>query len=50
MPVVQEKLPTFKCWEAHICQLPGSPRKYVHFIARGQGTILSVINTGPKPC
>jgi hypothetical protein len=31
--------------EAHICQVPGSPRKYVHFIARGHGTILSVILT-----
>jgi hypothetical protein len=31
--------------EAHICSVPGSPRKYVHFIARGQGTILSVVLT-----
>ena len=45
LPVVQEKLPAFQLLEAHICRVPGSPRKYVHFIARGQGTILSVILT-----
>jgi anti-sigma factor (TIGR02949 family) len=45
LPVVQEKLPGFQVLEAHICQVPGSPRRYVHFIARGQGTILSVILT-----
>ena len=45
LPVVQEKLPGFQVLEAHICQVPRSPRKYVHFILRGQGTILSVILT-----
>ena len=45
LPAVQEKLPGFELLEAHICSLPGSPRKYVHFIARGRGTILSVILT-----
>ena len=45
LPVVQEKLPGFQVLEAHICSVPGSQRKYVHFIARGQGTILSVILT-----
>jgi hypothetical protein len=28
-----------------MCHVPGSPRKYVHFITRGQGTLLSVILT-----
>jgi anti-sigma factor (TIGR02949 family) len=45
LPVVEEKLPGFQVLEAHICQVPGSPRRYLHFIARGQGTILSVILT-----
>lgn len=45
LPVVEQKLPGFQVLEAHICSVPGSPRKYVHFIARGQGTILSVILT-----
>jgi hypothetical protein len=45
LPVVREKLPSFQVLEAHICQVPGGQRKYVHFIARGQGTILSVILT-----
>jgi len=45
LPVVQEKLPGFQVLEAHICQVPGSPRRYIHFIARRQGTILSVILT-----
>ena len=45
LQVVNEKLPGFRVLEAHICQIPGSPRKYVHFIARGHGTILSVILT-----
>jgi anti-sigma factor (TIGR02949 family) len=45
LPVVQERLPGFQVLEAHICEVPGSPRKYVHFIARGRGTILSVILT-----
>jgi hypothetical protein len=43
--VVQQKLPGFEILEAHICSVQGSPRKYVHFIARGRGTILSVILT-----
>lgn len=43
--VVQEKLPSFEILEAHVCSIPGSPRKYVHFITRGRGTILSVILT-----
>ncbi len=45
LPVVEAKLPGFEILEAHICSVPGSPRKYVHFIARGRGTILSVILT-----
>ena len=45
LPVVEKRLPGFQVLEAHICSVPGSPRKYVHFIARGQGTILSVILT-----
>ncbi|HYK90116.1 MAG TPA: zf-HC2 domain-containing protein [Acidobacteriota bacterium] len=45
LPVVEAKLPGFQILEAHICSVPGSPRKYVHFIARGRGTILSVILT-----
>jgi hypothetical protein len=45
LPVVEERLPGFQVLEAHICSVPGSPRKYVHFIARGQGTILSAILT-----
>jgi anti-sigma factor RsiW len=45
VPVVEEKLSGFQVLEAHICSLPGSPRKYVHFIARGRGTILSFILT-----
>ncbi len=43
--VVQQKLPDFQVLEAHICSVPGSPRKYIHFITRGRGTILSVILT-----
>jgi anti-sigma factor (TIGR02949 family) len=45
LPIVQQKLPGFQVLEAHICQVPGSSRNYVHFITRGQGTILSVILT-----
>jgi|GEM_PF-1912888 len=45
LPVVEKKLSGFQVLEAHICSVPGSPRKYVHFIARGQGTIVSVILT-----
>ena len=45
LPVVEAKLSGFRVLEAHICSVPGSPRKYVHFIARGRGTILSVILT-----
>jgi anti-sigma factor (TIGR02949 family) len=45
LEVVQGNLPGFELLEAHICSIPGSPRKYVHFIARGRGTILSVILT-----
>lgn len=45
LQVVQQKLPGFEVLEAHICSIPGSPRKYVHFITRGRGTILSVILT-----
>jgi hypothetical protein len=43
--VVEQNLPHFQVLEAHICSVPGSPRQYVHFIARGHGTILSVILT-----
>jgi putative zinc finger protein len=45
LPAVERKLSGFQILEAHICSLPGSPRKYVHFIARGEGTIVSVILT-----
>jgi anti-sigma factor RsiW len=45
VPVVEQKLAGFEVLEAHICTVPGSARKYVHFIARGRGTILSVILT-----
>jgi hypothetical protein len=44
LPVVEARLPGFEILEAHICYA-GSPRMYVHFIARGRGTILSVILT-----
>jgi hypothetical protein len=43
--VVQQRLPGFELLEGHICSIPGSDRKYVHFITRGHGTILSVILT-----
>jgi anti-sigma factor (TIGR02949 family) len=45
LDVVQQRLPGFQLLEAHQCSVPGSPRKYVHFILRGHGTILSVILT-----
>ena len=45
LAVVQQKLPGFEVLEAHRCSLPGNPRKYVHFITRGRGSILSVILT-----
>jgi anti-sigma factor (TIGR02949 family) len=45
LEVVQQNIPGFEVLEAHICSVQGSPRKYVHFIARGHGTILSVILT-----
>jgi anti-sigma factor (TIGR02949 family) len=45
LDVVQQLLPGFQVLEAHRCSVPGSPRKYVHFIASGKGTILSVILT-----
>jgi len=45
LEVVEQNLPGFEVLEAHICSVPGSTRKYVHFITRGRGTILSVILT-----
>jgi anti-sigma factor (TIGR02949 family) len=45
LEVVQQNLPGFEVLEAHICSVQGSPRKYIHFITRGRGTILSVILT-----
>ena len=45
LEVVKQNLPGFEVLEAHICSVRGSPRKYVHFITRGHGTILSVILT-----
>jgi hypothetical protein len=45
LEVVEENLPGFEVLEAHICSVQGSPRKYIHFITRGRGTILSVILT-----
>ena len=44
LDVVHQNLPGFEILEAHICA-PGGSRKYVHFITRGRGTILSVILT-----
>jgi hypothetical protein len=45
LDVVEKNLPGFEVLEAHICSVPDSPRKYIHFITRGRGTILSVILT-----
>ena len=45
LQVVQQRLPGFELLEGHICSIPGSDRKYVHFITQGHGTILSVILT-----
>jgi len=45
LQVVRQRLPGFELLEGHICSIPGSDRKYVHFITRGHGTILSVILT-----
>jgi hypothetical protein len=45
LQVVQQRLPGFDVLEGHICSIPNSDRKYVHFITRGHGTILSVILT-----
>jgi anti-sigma factor (TIGR02949 family) len=45
LQVVQERLPGFDVLEGHICSIPNSDRKYIHFITRGRGTILSVILT-----
>jgi hypothetical protein len=45
LQVVQERLPGFDVLEGHICSIPHSDRKYIHFITRGHGTILSVILT-----
>ena len=45
LQVVQERLPGYDVLEGHICSIPGSDRKYIHFIARAHGTILSVILT-----
>jgi len=45
LEAVRQNLTGFEILEAHICSVQGSPRKYVHFIARGHGTILSVILT-----
>ena len=45
LQVVQQRLPGFELLEGHICSIPGNDRKYVHFITRGHGTILSVILT-----
>ncbi len=45
LDVVHQNLPGFEILEAHVCSIPGSSRKYVHFITRGRGTILSVILT-----
>lgn len=45
LQVVEERLPGFQLLEGHICSVKGSQRKYIHFIARRRGTILSVILT-----
>ena len=45
LQIVQDRLPGFQVLEGHICSIPGSDRKYIHFITRGRGTILSVILT-----
>lgn len=45
LQVVQQRLPGFEVLEGHICSISGGDRKYIHFIARGHGTIVSVILT-----
>lgn len=45
LQIVEQRTPGFQVLEGHVCSIAGSPRKYVHFIARGKGTILSVILT-----
>ena len=45
LQVVQQRLPGFELLEGHICSISDSDRKYIHFIARGHGTIVSVILT-----
>jgi len=45
LQVVQQRLPGFEVLEGHVCSIPGSDRKFIHFITRGQGTVLSVILT-----
>jgi hypothetical protein len=45
LQVVRDRLPEFDVLEGHICSIPNSDRKYIHFITRGHGTILSVILT-----
>jgi anti-sigma factor (TIGR02949 family) len=39
LQVVEARLTGFQVLEAHICSVPDSPWKYVHFIARGRRTI-----------
>jgi hypothetical protein len=43
--VVEQRLPGFQVLEAHQCHGPDAKRSYVHFIASGRGTILSVVLT-----
>ena len=45
LPAVEQRLTGFQVLEAHICSVPGSPRQYVHMIARRSQTILSVVLT-----
>jgi anti-sigma factor (TIGR02949 family) len=45
VPIVMAELPGFRILDGHICHIPGSPRKYMHFITKRAGTILSVVLT-----
>ena len=45
LPVVEQKLKGFQVLEAHVCNVPGSSRQFVHMIARRDKTILSVVLT-----
>jgi anti-sigma factor RsiW len=44
LDLVEQRLPGFQVLEAHQCHA-GTPRTFIHFIASGRGTILSVVLT-----